>query len=238
MPTPTFPTISTPNSANCSSNTPALQLLAMKPVSIRHCIVHIWCKDDKATPNYKTQPCTLLPTATPPIPPWSTDGMGCMSVHSRHHPNLNSTLIKSPQPHMIASICHTNNAHILAIQQNSPTDLASMTSPTINYNQWNANTATPQSPDISKRTPSSDKPSCNDAMHSLATPQIAMTNMQHNTMPYLCAHCYTNFCTMHNTHVLPWSIWHHCIWCYQLQFLPEGTLSNPNISTATHLHKT
>jgi len=59
-------------------------------------------------------------------------------------------------------------------------------------------------------------------------------------MPYLHAHCYTNFRTKHDIRVLPGSIWHCCIQCYQLQFLPEGALSNPNISTVTTtlLHKT
>jgi len=136
-------------------------------------------------------------------------------------------------------------------QQNSPMDLELMTSPTINYNKQSANTTTPQSPDNSKGIPSLGKPSCNDAMHSLATLQIAITNMQHHTTLYLYAHIYTNFHTMHDTHVLPGSIWHHHIQCYQLQhqspqwgsmihlqshltqFLPEQTLSNPNISTLT-----
>jgi len=91
--------------------------------------------------------------------------MGHMSVH----PNLNSTLINSPQAYMIASICDINDARILVIQKNPPTDLALTASPMINYNQQNANTTTLQSPDNSEGTASSGKPSCNNAMHSLAT---------------------------------------------------------------------
>jgi len=167
-----------------------------------------------------------------------------------HHPNLNSTSTASPQAHTIASICHTNDEQPPALQQNPPTDLELTTLPTTNYNQRHI--TAPQSPDNSEGIPILGKPSCKDATQSLSTPQTAITT-QHHMMPYSRAQHYMNFLTTHATRVLPGSIWHHRIRCYQLQhYSPQwgstthrihpspfqGTLSKPNTATTTTLHKT
>jgi len=72
--TPTLPITSTPTSANCGRNTPASQLLATMPESIKHRIVRVRRKNDTASPRFQTQLCTPLSIATPLDPPGALIG--------------------------------------------------------------------------------------------------------------------------------------------------------------------